>query len=71
MKMVNEITLSGQIKILCFSDWRKNELVHIADLIKNHSPDIVLYGGDDLKRFIPTEFFDVKPISKFRIPRKN
>jgi uncharacterized protein YprB with RNaseH-like and TPR domain len=62
--MENENSLSDKIKILCFSDWRKNELDHIDDLIKKHTPDVLLYGGDDLKRFIPSEFFDFNQISK-------
>ena len=71
--MVNENSLSDKIKILCFSDWRINELDHIDDLIRKHAPDMLLYGGDDLTRFIPTEFYDFKLITKdhdFIIPPK-
>ncbi len=62
--MVNRNSNPNKIKILCFSDWRMNELDHIDDLIKKHAPDMLLYGGDDLTRFIPTDFFDFKRISK-------
>lgn len=41
------------MKIFAFSDWRVHSLDRLAELIDYHKPDVVLYAGDDLDRFIP------------------
>lgn len=43
------------MKILAFSDWRIQPLEMIINLVKTHKPDVILYAGDDLDRFIPLD----------------
>ena len=45
------------MKILAFSDWRVQPLDMIIDLVATHKPDVILYAGDDLDRFIPPDKF--------------
>ena len=40
------------MKILAFSDWRIQPLEMIIDLVGTHKPDMILYAGDDLDRFV-------------------
>ncbi|MFA6089840.1 MAG: hypothetical protein WC755_08335 [Candidatus Woesearchaeota archaeon] len=40
------------MKILAFSDWRKQPLDLIKGIIKKHKPDTIFYAGDDLKRIV-------------------
>jgi len=41
------------MKILTFSDWRIQPLQMLVDLVSSHKPDVILYAGDDLVRFVP------------------
>ena len=40
------------MKILAISDWRIQPLAMLIDIVKTNKPDIILYAGDDLRRFI-------------------
>lgn len=40
------------MKILTFSDWRTQPNNILSDLISATNPDVILYAGDDLNRFI-------------------
>jgi Icc-related predicted phosphoesterase len=40
------------MKILAFSDWRVQPTDIVHDLVNKHQPDVILYAGDDLNRFI-------------------
>ncbi len=40
------------MKILAFSDWRVQPLKMIEDIVVSHKPDVILYAGDDLHRFV-------------------
>jgi len=40
------------MKILAFGDWRIQPLDMIVDLVKSHKPDVILYAGDDIDRFV-------------------
>jgi Icc-related predicted phosphoesterase len=41
------------MRILAFSDWRIQPLEMLVDLVNSHDPDVILYAGDDLDRFVP------------------
>jgi len=41
------------MKILAISDWRVQPLEMITKIVETHNPDVILYAGDDLDRFIP------------------
>ena len=45
------------MKILAFSDWRIQSINLINEAIQTESPDIILYGGDDLHRVIPMDSY--------------
>ncbi len=40
------------MKILAISDWRIQPLEMITDIVTDHKPDMILYAGDDLNRFV-------------------
>jgi Predicted phosphoesterases, related to the Icc protein len=40
------------MKILAFSDWRIQPFEMITDIVTDHKPDVILYAGDDLDRFV-------------------
>ncbi len=40
------------MRILAFSDWRVQPLEMIKKFIEQEKPDVILYAGDDLDRFI-------------------
>jgi len=40
------------MKILAFSDWRIQPIELIIDIVTDHKPDMILYAGDDLDRFV-------------------
>jgi hypothetical protein len=40
------------MKILAFSDWRIQPLEMIINVVATHKPDVILYAGDDLDRFV-------------------
>jgi len=40
------------MKILAFSDWRIQLLEMIINVVVTHKPDVILYAGDDLDRFV-------------------
>lgn len=40
------------MKILAISDWRIQPLEWIMDIVEENKPDVILYAGDDLERFI-------------------
>jgi len=40
------------MKIFTFSDWRVQSLSLVKDAIDKEMPDVILYAGDDLERFI-------------------
>jgi Icc-related predicted phosphoesterase len=47
---------SATLSLVVFSDFRSQSIEALIALIKRHPrPDLVLYGGDDLKRFRPGE----------------
>lgn len=37
---------------MAFSDWRVQPLEMITDIVNTHKPDVILYAGDDLCRFV-------------------
>lgn len=39
------------MRIVAFSDWRVQPFDMIEEVIRTHRPDVVLYAGDDLRRF--------------------
>src|SRR5260370_21179746 len=42
------------LRIFFFSDWRIQPLELAEDLIRSAAPvDIIVYGGDDVARFVP------------------
>ena len=45
------------MKILAFSDWRTQPLDAVLNIIEKHKPDVILYAGDDLSRFIGIDDF--------------
>lgn len=50
-----EIPNKGTLKILAFSDYRIHDINTLINFIKNFKdkPDIIIYAGDDVKRFVP------------------
>jgi Icc-related predicted phosphoesterase len=40
------------MRILAFSDWRIQPLEMLVELVDSHEPDVILYAGDDLDRFV-------------------
>lgn len=41
------------MRILAFSDWRIQPLEMLVELVNSQEPDVILYAGDDLDRFVP------------------
>lgn len=45
------------MKILALSDWRFQPHEMIIDIVATHKPDVILYAGDDLDRFVRIDKF--------------
>lgn len=45
------------MKLLCFSDWRSQKIKYIKEFVENleDKPDVILYAGDDTRRFVEAE----------------
>jgi len=57
------------MKILAFSDYRVQDIDLLTDFIKkmDEKPDLILYGGDDLERFVERKLVqDPKPFKILR-----
>jgi len=66
------------MKILTFSDWRVQSLPILKEIIKKECPELILYAGDDLhrflgfdKRYLKIKEKSIKNIGNFINPRKN
>jgi Icc-related predicted phosphoesterase len=44
------------MRILAFSDWHVQPLEWAVDIVRREKPDIILYAGDALRKFIPPNF---------------
>ncbi|MEM4311739.1 MAG: hypothetical protein QXX95_05060 [Nitrososphaerales archaeon] len=68
-----EIQYRGTLKILAFSDYRVHDIDVLLNFVKSlkEKPDIILYAGDDIRRFAPTplEFLKV-PVSDEKHPKE-
>lgn len=49
------------LKILAFSDWRRQNIEHLIDYLKllEEKPDAIVYVGDDIIRFNPIPYVDL------------
>lgn len=64
-----KIKHQGPLKILAFSDYRVHDRELLLNFVKSlgERPDIILYAGDDVDRFVPNPkrlFFDENPESR-------
>jgi Icc-related predicted phosphoesterase len=67
-KRLIKLQHNGTLKILAFSDYRIHDIGTLIDFISSlkDEPDIIIYGGDDIRRFSPTplEFLEVSAVNE-------
>jgi len=54
-KQVVKIDHKGPLKLLCFSDYRVHSVERLVEFVKGlgQKPDLIVYAGDDIRRFAP------------------
>jgi len=70
-KRLVKIQHEGPLKILAFSDYRIHDVNMLLDFVSNlgEKPDLILYAGDDIRRFTPPPLEFLKlPISSEKYP---
>jgi hypothetical protein len=57
LRKIVKVPYRGQnLRIVAFSDWRVQEIVALIRFLRAHKkPDLIVYAGDDIRRFRPPQ----------------